>query len=362
MSTLKITVILVTIILLFSCGRGRPSGDRYQTQTRVFPVIVDEVRLRDLQETFTVSGRMEGIVDIDLISETNGRVVEIYKSMGEYVKKGQKIGQIDNTQHESRLSQAELNLSSAKAAKEAAEISYSAVSELVKIGNASEFEYKQALSAKRNSLAQVEGAKAAFESARLNYENSNLVAPESGYISSLDIRLGQLLTPGMFYGSITEANQIVVRTAVSERYIRNISPGAIVNTLYDNQIYQGTVAGVGLRSSGITSNYPVEIIFNNYKGSLLPGTIADIEIVSQIHKDVIYIDRSTIKTEYDKNFVFVVSEGNVRRVEVFLSKEIAGKVIVDSGLNLGDLLVVQGIENLEDGAEVTIRNQVGEIR
>ncbi len=354
----NLIIILSLLIALSACGKprdnkkqGRPENNDRQA------VMVEELSLRSLDEYISLSGKLEGITDITMSSETSGRIISMYKRLGDRVNKGERIGMVENEVTQIRLEQAEAALLSAETAMENARknLNFAEASRAKNL--ISEAEYNTALSAFKGAKAGFDGAKAAREQARLALANSYLLAPESGTISNLMVASGQYINPGQAIASITDASTLILKTGVGESQISKLKKGQAVEVRYapSNQTYRATIRGFGNRPMPNSVTYPIEIQINQ-TGNLLPGMVVSAKILTTRYNNMLYTSITNVVKEFDKNYVFVIAEGDkAEKREVSLGKVIGENVEILSGAEIGERIVTSGSENLEDGSLVTIR-------
>ncbi|MDD4310211.1 MAG: efflux RND transporter periplasmic adaptor subunit [Candidatus Cloacimonetes bacterium] len=357
MKTRSILIILSLLLLINACGKkndkkqSKPANDDRQA------VMVEELSLRPLDEYISLSGKLEGITDITMSSETSGRILKLYKRLGDSVSKGERIGMVENDVTQIRLEQAEAALLSSESTFENARknLSYAEASKAKNL--ISQAEYNTALSAYKGAKAGFDGAKAAKEQARLALANSYLVAPEGGTISNLMVATGQYINPGQAIASITDASTLILKTGVGESQISKLKKGQAAEIRYQNsnKAYSGKIRGFGIRPLANTATYPVEIEINSTR-DLLPGMVVSARILTTRYSSLLYTPITNIVKEFDKNYVFVVAEGDkVQKREVLLGRIIGENVELISGAEAGERIVTTGSENLEDGNLVTIR-------
>jgi RND family efflux transporter MFP subunit len=352
-------VILGLLIVFTGCNRGSgPPGQRGRTREEVpVPVIVEEVRLRDLEEFINITGKLEGITDITMISETSGRVLSLSKSLGDWINEGEKIGELDNEIIRIRLEQAKAALASAQAALETAEMNYRTGSKLYRDGSVSQAEYQQALFAWQGAVAQRDGASANLESAQKAYENSLLLAPVSGNISSLPLKVGETIFPNTPIAGIVNHRELLLKGGISENHILGVKKGQPVTLTYRGKEYPARVKGIGVKPLPNSATYPVEIILANGDGELLPGMVVNASIQINVYSDLIYTDSGNIRTSFDDHFVYTVDENmEAVRKNITKGKTVNEFTIITSGLETGDLVVVEGIDTLQEGMKVNVRN------
>jgi len=287
-SKLTIVILVLTISLISCTGNKKPEksmGDKSKEKEVI--VMVQEMKLQDLDKYVNIIGKLEGITDVDLSCETNGKVVEIYKNLGDWVNKGEAIGRVDNTDAENMLLQAQAALLASEANLETANMSMAASQNLHDENIISESEFLQAKSSLKNAQAGYNGALASAESARKNLDNSQFTAPVSGYIAELRLEVGEMVNPGMKIAGIVNSKKLKIKAGISESDISFVQKNDPVKIIYKNKEYVGKISGVGIRPTSGGNNYPVEIVLNNPNNKLYPGMVIEGRIFSQTYNDIL---------------------------------------------------------------------------
>ena len=354
--------LIATMLILSACGKSKPAEEKSNRKTKpqqdkAISVVVEKVELKNMKEYINFTGKLEGITDITLFSQTYGEVKEIYKKLGDWVKRGQSIGRIDNASHQNQLDQAKASLLAAEAAFEVAEMQMQASDKLYKEQNISEAEYIQSTSSFKAAKAGYDGAKAILENAQLNFNNSQFTAPVSGYIADMNLEIGQTISTGMQVCTIVDSRKLVIKTGIGESGILYVEKGQQVEIHHDSypEAFTGTITGVGIKPINGTINYPVEIIMDNPKGKLYAGMVVEGRILSNIHENVIFTSFNNIVQEYDQKYLFIIKDNYAWQRKITVGKKVDENIIITSGIESGELLVIEGMENLEDGSSVEIR-------
>ncbi|MBN2460933.1 MAG: efflux RND transporter periplasmic adaptor subunit [Candidatus Cloacimonetes bacterium] len=355
----RILIIFTTIsFLVTACGRKTDRQSDDNSLSREVPVIVQTTAPRDLNEFIQLTGKLEGCTDIVMTSETNGKILQLHKNLGDWVERGEEIGRVDNLDYEIRLQQAQASVLAAEATLETARMQMESSEKLFQEDRISRVEYSQAKSNLKNAQAGLNGAQANLEQAQKAYDNSRFLAPVSGYIADLPIKVGEMLTAGMPICSIVDSKKLVIRTGVSETSVQKLSKGQRVFIRYDalDEDFIGHISGIGIRPLRNSAMYPVEIELDNPGNRLLPGMAVEGRVLANTYRKVIYTSLNNIIREYDSNYIFTVDEED-RAVKkaVKLGIEIGENVIIAEGLEFGERLVIEGMENLENGIQVKIR-------
>ena len=356
-------IILVIAISIISCTQKKKPGMDAggKTKEKEVIVMVQEMKLQDLDKYVNIIGKLEGITDVDLSSETNGKVVEIYKNLGDWVNKGDAIARVDNTDAKNMLLQAQSALLASEANLETANMSMSASQKMHAENIISESEFLQAKSSLKNAQAGYNGALASSESARKNLENSQFTAPVSGYIAELKLEVGEMVNPGMKIAGIVNSKKLKIKAGISESDISFVQKNDPVKIIYNNQEYAGKISGVGIRPTSGGNNYPVEIVLNNPNNELYPGMVIEGQIFSQTYENILYTSIENLREKYDKIFVYVINSENRAEIRtITLGEKVENNILITSGLEVGDKLVIDGIDSLSDGTLVDARTGFSE--
>lgn len=359
MKTRYILALLIALLIV-ACGQDEnaaksPNPGKENRQS----VMIEELSLRDIDEYVRVSGRVEGITDITMNSESAGRILALYKKLGDTVAEGERIGQVENEVLGKRLesaqgarNSAEINLGIARNKLEYAQNSWDR--NLI-----SQAEYSASQAAFNAAQAAYDAAAANAESAALAYENSYLIAPASGTISQLYIAVGQYLNPGIPVADIIDASSLILKTGVGESQIGKLKTGQSAVIAHQGRSFTGSVRGFGISPLPGSSSYPVEINIPSASG-ILPGMVVSAKIKTNTFRKLLYTEIANINTEYDKNYLYVIENEQdtpiARKQEVSLGRSISEYVELLSGVKPGEQIVISGSENLEDGSAVKIRN------
>ncbi len=350
-----IFALTIAITLFAACGKGR--GPAPKAKEDIQPVTVEELTLRPLDDFITVSGKLEGITNVTMSSEASGRILQLYKKLGDRVNRGERIGRIDNDVYQYRLEQAEAAIASAQSGFDTAQRNLNYAEESLKKNLISQLEYNSALAAFKAAKAALDGAKAGLETARSQVSGSYFTAPESGTISNLNIATGQYINAGAPVATITDASRLLIKTGVGESQISKLRKGQKAEIAYPGLAdpIAGSVRGFGISPLPGSANYPVEIEVAN-PSSLLPGMVVTAKVVTDHYSDLLYSSLTYFTREFGKTYAFVIdSDNKARKQEVSLGRIIGEYVLIESGLDIGDRIVTSGAENLEEGSRVEIR-------
>ncbi|MDA3885678.1 MAG: efflux RND transporter periplasmic adaptor subunit [Candidatus Delongbacteria bacterium] len=362
MKKLLTTAAMIMILVLSSCSKDNSDQQQQKKakpEAQLVTVKVEKVIEKDLQLFAGITGKLEGITDIVYYSEVAGKVETIEKRLGDMVKKGEAIAVLDGKNYKISYDQAKADKISAEATLDAVKIKLETTEKLYKNGQISKYEYTNDQSNLKKAEAGYAGAKVNVEKAKLNYDNSKFISPVNGSITQINIKVGQFIGMGQPVASIVNCEKLVIKTGVGEKDILLIKKGNTVNVRHNGngKVIKGIITGIGKKPDN-SGTYPVEIEIDNQDQVLLPGMIIEGEIESKVLKNKIYTEFDNVVEEFSKYFVFIVNDENIvtkRKVEI--ENKYGNNTVIASGLEIGDKLVVSGIESLTNGVKVKLYNK-----
>lgn len=355
----KILILIIALSIgLVACNKPSskaPMMNDKKVQDALI-VMVREVKNQDLEKYVRITGKLSGIQDVDLSSDVSGKVVEIYKSLGDWIEAGEAIGRIDNSDYKNQLEQSQASFLSAEAGLEIANLNLQTSEKLYGKEQISKNELLQAKSSQKNAQAGFNGAKATLDMRQRAYDNSQFTSPISGYIAELNLEIGESVSMGRMVAGIVNTKKMILKTGVGETDLKYVQKGDKAIIIKDNKELKGVVTGIGIRPASGSNNYPVEITFGNSDKTLFPGMVVQCDVFAKTFENVIYTSIENLREKYDRKFVYVIDEDNKASQRfVELGEKISNNVIITSGLKKGDKLVIDGIDTLSNGSLVDAR-------
>ena len=353
----RISIIALIMFAMISC-QNRKSGSFAENQRQEKPVVVmiEEVKPADLDKYIRVSGKLEGSTDVNMISEVSGKIITVHKKLGDWMEAGESLASIDNSDYQNQLRQAESSLLAAEANLESAEMQMKISAKLYESEKISESEYLRTTSAFKAAEASLKGAAAQLASIRKILANSQFTAPVSGFISELNLQIGDYVAMGRVIANLVDSRKLRLKSGVGELDITALKKGDKAVIFYQGEEFPATVSGIGIKPVTGGNFYPVETELKNKDNKLLPGMIVEARILSGTYRNVVFTSITNLREKYDQSFVYVINAENraeLRMVE--LGEKIGKNVIILSGMQTSDKLVIDGIDSLIDGSLVEVK-------
>lgn len=327
-------------------------------------VDVAQVVSRPVIDWQSYSGRLEAVDRVEIRPLVSGTLTAVHFKDGNLVRKGDVLFTIDPRPYAAEVAHAQAQLAGAEA-RAAYSASDLARGQRLLADNAiarRDFEEKQNTS--REAAANLLMARAALQSAQLNLEHAQIIAPVSGRISRAEVTPGNVVAVGAASPPLTTLVSVARMYAsfdVDEQsFLKYINPARASNgaqvPVYlglvneDGYPRQGTVSSVDNRVDTSSGTVRVRAVFENPDGVLLPGLYARIRLGSGASRDALLIDEKAIGTDQDKRFVLVVDQANravYREVRTGANQD--GLRVVSSGLKTGERIVVNGLQRVRPG-------------
>ncbi len=294
--------------------------------------------------TSPITGRIEPIREAVIVPMVQGQVIATHVSLGQFVTSGALLFEIDSTQIEASYRQA-------SSAYQAARTAYEALSLLYREGAASRSDFE-------NAQAQYAAAEAAFTQTKEAYENCKPTAPFDGYITSLNVSVGNQAPTGQMAASIADITSLKIEAGVSEYLINDLAPGQQVDiwiTGIKDQPYPGTIEALSPAPGAGTLSYPVTIRIPNESGELKAGMFAEVRVHSQIKDHVLLVPSDAPYIKGGQTWIISLDKDGYPLFHlVKLGVDNGTMVEIVEGLNPGETVVVSGQPYVKEGTPVIV--------
>jgi membrane fusion protein, multidrug efflux system len=309
-------------------------------------------------------GTMAGNNNADIRPKVEGFLLSRLYVEGSYVNKGQAMFQLDKRQAQAAVEQAVGNLAGAQAALAQADIDVRRYTPLVAQRAVSQAELDKALSMQKAGNAEVDAKKAALDNAKLNLGWTAVTSPISGIAGIAQVAVGDLITPNTTMVTVSNVQPIYVDISISEQdYLRfnreksGRSAGQNLELILgDGTVFshRGRVLFLGRAVDSRTGTIQVRGEFPNPGNVLRPGQYARIRAVTEVRKNALVVPQRCVSELQGIYQVGVVGADNkVTMQTVQLGPQAGDMWIVQSGLQRGESVIVDGLQRVRGGITVT---------
>jgi membrane fusion protein, multidrug efflux system len=324
----------------------------------IAPVVQKDV---PLQQEWV--GTMAGNVDADIRPKVEGFLLARLYTEGSFVEKGQPMFRLDKRQAEAAVEQATGNLERARAALAQAQIDVRRYTPLVAQKAVSQAELDKAQSSERAGLAAVAADQAVLDNSKLNLGWTTVTSPIAGIAGIAKIGIGDLITPTTVMTTVSNVNPIYVDVNIAEQdYLRltREKSSRTGRTNLELILGDGTTfphAGrplfVNREVDSRTGTIQVRGEFPNPGNVLRPGQYARIRAATELRKGALLIPQQSVSELQGVYQVGVVAADNKVNIKtVTLGPQFGDMWIVESGLQAGENVVVDGLQRVKSGMVV----------
>lgn len=312
-------------------------------------VEVAKVTTGDLVQTISASGAMAADEEAKVQFLTTGRVASIKVKEGDRVKKGDLLASLDRDSLTASLKAYKASLTKAEAARDQLYAEYKDLEDT---------DYRWAK--KRQVVADVEYAQQNVRGAEESLSKADLYSPLEGLVTKVGVKVGENIaaTAGSSF-TITDPGTLLFKANIDETEIGQLQKGQkseITLNAYPKEKFSAEIMTIAQAATLDASGNPVfETKFRvDFKGkNVLSGMKGDVSVVMMEKKNVLLVPYEAVIEEKENHFVWKVTGKQAFRTPVEIGEENDSSVEIVSGLQAGDLVIINPAKNLKDQALVT---------
>ncbi|AHF13492.1 RND transporter MFP subunit [Barnesiella viscericola DSM 18177] len=321
-------------LLFVACSGSKESTEQTEEET-VQLVKVARVTEQAVPQVVSYTATIEPYKRNLISSSLPNRIKKIYVEVGDHVKAGQKLVDLDRA-----------NLAQQKLQLDNLELEYKRVQELFAVGGASQ--------------QQVDQMRTQYETAKTSYENLDentvLVSPTNGVVTARNYDNGDLATGAIL--TVMQIQPVKVQVNVSESDFTKVKLGMPVDVnveVYGDEVFKGKVSLIHPTIDASTRTFVTEINIPNADNRIRPGMFARVNIDFGSVNRVVVPDQAVVKRSGSGDrFVYVYKDGKVSFNQVQLGRHMDTSYELISGVENGAEVVIAGQSRLKDGAEVKV--------
>ena len=341
MKTIFKTMFIATAVLMIAgCAGNTNNQPAQQTQAaeELPSVAVEQVFVRKVPQEATYTSTVQAYVKNNIVPQTAGRITKINVEVGDRVKKGQVLAEIDKAQLQQaqlQLHNAEVELGRLKSLYEAGGLSKSDL-------DAIELQYNVAKTQVDNLI-----------------ENTTLLSPIDGVITARNYDAGDMYAMSAPIFTVEQIKPVKLLVAVSESDYSKVKKGARVIVKADafpDLVFDGKIDRIYPTIDPSTRTFNVEVVVPNNYSTLRPGMFARVTLKFGTNNNVVIPDVAVVKQQGSgERFVYILNEdGTVSYQKVELGRRMGSEYEVLSGVADSAIVVTGGQIRLKDAIKVTV--------
>ena len=335
--------VLIVVILLGN--KAKVEAGIIKEKNGVYSVAVEKVSLQKISSELSFVGLTEACNDVELISETAGKVEKVFAENGDRVSNNSIILQVDND-----ILQANYKL--AEAALDKAKLDLQRFEALMNEGNLSASDLE-------NSRIGLKNAEAQYILAKKYLSNTSVKSPINGVLVNRYVNIGSTVAPGTSIANIVDVSKLKIKIEVPEKDITKIKSGSsaiVTSNLFPGSDMEAKVKSISVKADG-AHNYSVELMIDNPRGILPAGMYLDVKFNFTTPQNVLSVSRYSLVGSVKNPKVFVVQNNKAVERNIIISDVIGDRLIIAGGLTDGETIVIEGQNNLDNGSSVIIKEE-----
>lgn len=310
-------------------------------------------------------GAVTPISSVALKSRLETTIMEVHFEDGARVKEGDLLFTLDARQIDAQIAQAEGNLARSKSQLVAAERDLKRYSDLIGKGATTQVSVDNARTASDTATATIQADQAILDNLKVQKSYTKITAPISGRISAATVKVGNFVRPAdtSALATINQMAPVYVTFAIPQRVLSDlrdamkVGQASVTATIPGNgKSETGTIAMVENTVDATTGMVTVRGIMGNESELLWPGILVNTRLTVRTEEAVV-VPSVGVQRSQTGNFVFVIRDGKAQIQPVTISRTFQGISVVDSGLEGGEDIVVDGQLLLSNGTPVAPRSR-----
>lgn len=341
-----------------------------QAIAQVIPSVkVLEVTVKSITPNEEFVGRTEATQDIQIKSKVRGNLLKTYFEEGSMVSKGDLLFEIDPEQYDAALKASKALVAQSTAAYDTSVRNFKRGEGLIEDNYISQADYDNLLSNKLQNAAALQSANAELDNAKLELGYTKIHAPFSGRIGRAEVFVGDLIIPDQTeLVNLVKVEPMWVNFQLPEKVITNTKKAAKMDdqdiTIEDlpvklrfpnGSVFDeiGSIDFIDNRVDATTGTLAVRAKFDNTDHLVVPGLYVTAIIEAPSVQEVILIPQRAVQEDQQGRYVLTV-DGNkvVKRKNVVLGKRYGIDWELEQGLEIGELVITEGLQKARVGAEV----------
>ena len=366
-------------------ARGRDTAAR--------AVTIESAKEETVNRAVELVGTLAAVDQVTISSEADGKVSRILADLGDRVKAGQPLIQVDREKQQYNFDQQRASLEKAlaqlgapdprhlpeaektpdvqKASADLAQAkqAYDRASQLftrtlvpqqtlddaATAVQSKQASYDLSLQNAKNLRASIQASEASMKLADRQLRDTEIRAPFDGIVEKRLVNLGELVKTQMPVMAVVRVDPLKVIAEIPEKmapWIKEGQPVQLHVDAYPDRAFIGKVSRISPAVNTATRAFPFEALIPNHDATLKPGTFARVHIESGKVDRVLTLPYSAMQYRYGVNRVFLVEGDKLAVRELRVGDRLGDRIEILSGVKAGDRVVANDIDKLTDGMPV----------
>jgi membrane fusion protein (multidrug efflux system) len=363
----RLSHILIYFILVLCLQACKENASDKKVPVQGIPVTTANVIPTTAVFYNSYPANVVALKEVELRGQVSGYITGIYFSEGKEVHSGEKLYEIDRRKYEATYREAQSNVKIAESNFERVQRDAKRYTDLATQDAVAKQLLDNSLTDLMNAKQQVDAANSELIKAKTDFDYSLIYAPFKGTIGFSNVKLGALVTPGQtLLNTVSSDDPIGVDFEISQTDLgrfrqiesaelsKNDSTFKIVLPNNATYPFPGKISVIDRAVDPQTGTIRVRVTVPNHERTLASGMSCKILVKNEFAGEQILIPFQAVQEQLSEYFVYIVKDKNVQQVKVALGPRVNTNVVVLKGLKGDETIVVDGIQKLHDGSEISI--------
>lgn len=337
----------VALLLVASLSVAPASAQQWGNREQAALVVTQPLGFERKQEQVEAVAYAEALHSVDIYAAVGDEVTAVNFEPGDIVETGDVLVQLDDRRQQIALQRAKLQLADAERTVERLRASRAS-------GAIPQSQLDEAITAR--DLLEVAVAEAQTE-----VSDRRVTAPFSGVVGITDVEVGDRITPQTLITTLDQRSQLYLDFQAPEQAAAMLNQGAeleVYSWLRAENRLQAEIAEIGSRIDPTNRTLRIRALLDNSEDRYRPGMSFRVALTLQ-GDSYPSIPEAGLMWGPEGAYVWVVKDGKATRVDVSIAQRLPGRVLVDGNLQLGDELIVEGVQTLRRGQAIERLNDGG---
>lgn len=347
---LSILAAISGALLITACGsETKPKGPGGSTGPRMANVFAEPLKTHEFSSRIEALGTLTPKEQVNLTLNAADRVASLYFDDGQRVKKGQVLLRLAQREQQALVEAEDARVAEAR-------------QQLARMN--------RLIASKAVSQAEVDDAQGTLDSAiaqkqavQSRQKDRVLAAPFDGVLGFRQVSVGSFIQPGSVVARLVDDSEMNLQFDVPSTFLRLLNTKSEITTTTDDlpgRVFQGTITSVDNAIDPVTRAVTVRATLPNPDRVLVSGMFMNVTVKAD-PRTIPALPEEAVQPVGPRNFAYVITdEGGAqiaKRKEVQIGTFQDGLIEIKSGLNPGDLIVIDGLLQVRDGSPVKIQPQ-----
>ncbi len=337
-------VLLLVLTLGLGCKKGATSGAGGPPGGAAVQVIAVEARQEPVVETLSLVGTLLANEMVEVKSEIEGTILAVGFDEGQRVDKGHPLVQLDDSILSAVAAEAEANF-------KLAETTFQRNKELFGDKLISQQEHDQ-------SQAAFFAARATLERRKSELAHTKIFTSFAGIVGSRQVSPGQVIGKNTTITWVVDLDRLKGEFSVPERFLSHLRVGQNIElgvAAYPGQAFKGQVYFIAPQVDPMMRTALVRAYIPNADHRLKPGMFANLDLSLRVRENALTVPEPALMPMGDRITVLIVDKDQIAQIRpVTVGMRTAGQAEILTGLQPGELVVVEGTQKARPGGKVKL--------